>query len=330
MKNPEILESVTAPGLTINKYTDKTLSLLRLLLIILAGFYLLLVKDGYFFYLTLVFLFALLIFISAPFRDLLGRHALVPVVLDEIIILIFCNIMGGLDSPFIYLFLLPVLVNTINTSFSFLVLTILSTTACLLILGLLHQAGWADILYPVSGIIIVAFFFKILLDKDFYILSRYATRDGLTGLYSHRYFYEQLKLLINSNHSTVISLIMIDLNDFKRLNDEMGHLKGDRVLQEVARTIKCSVRNNDLVARYGGDEFAVILPGASREICEFKAENIRNGIKNLGYFSDVAVGCAHYPDDAHTVAGLVEIADQRMYMQKRRQRSEEFFLSWRN
>lgn len=330
MKNSRTPESVSAPGLTMNKYADRTLSLLRLLLVMLAGFYMLWFKDGYYFYLITVFLLALFIFMSAPFRDLLGGYPLLPVILDEVIILIFCYITGGLDSPFIFLFLLPVLVNTINTSYLFLFLTILSTSTCLFILGLFQQAAWAEILHPVAVIIIVALFFKILLDKDFYILSRYATRDGLTGLYSHRYFYEQLRMLLSSNDSAVVSLIMIDLNDFKRLNDEKGHLEGDRVLREVAHTIKASVRDNDLVARYGGDEFAVILPGASRDICNFKVEAIRTGIKNLGYFSDVAVGCAHYPEDAQTVAGLVEVADQRMYLLKRRQRNEGFFLSWRD
>ena len=164
---------------------------------------------------------------------------------------------------------------------------------CLVILGLLNNAAFLSILYYSTGIIIVGFFLKILLDNDFHVLSRYAIRDGLTGLYTHRYFYEQLKLRIDNNPADLVSLIMIDLNEFKRLNDELGHLEGDWVLKRVAAAIQTTVRDTDLVARYGGDEFAIILPGVGRQLCAVKTEHIRRAIINLGYFSDVAIGYAN-------------------------------------
>lgn len=321
-----------APALITNKYTDRTLPFLRLVLtLIMTGVYLYSVplRNAHYIQLILIIFYAGLTLFFSPLREYIGKSFFLAVALDQAVIVLFCNATGGLSSPYIYLFILPVLVNTINTKYPFLIWTMFSTAFCLTILGFISKTSLTLIINPISAIIIVGFFFKILLDKDLHILSRYAIKDGLTGLYTQRYFYEQLRLLINSNRS-VISLIIIDLNEFKRLNDEKGHLEGDRVLKEVAQAIKSSVRENDLVARYGGDEFAVILPGVSRELCAAKTEQIRHSIKSLGYFSDVAIGSANYPEDAHTIDNLVEIADKRMYLQKRKQHNRKFIQRLRD
>lgn len=321
------------PFLTSNKYTDNTLPVLRLLIaLIMSPIYLLskTLTSHMIVIFTLVIIYVILTCILPSFRYMIGRYRWLRIIVDDIIILAFCNTMGGLQSPFIYLFFLPVLVNTINTSYLYLCGVMLITIACLVVLGIINAAAYISILSYISGILVVGFFFKILLDKDFHVLSRYAIRDGLTGLYTHRYFYEQLKLQIDNNPSDLISLIMIDLNEFKRLNDELGHLEGDKVLRKVASAIQTTVRDNDLVARYGGDEFAVILPGVGRQLCASKAEQIRKAIINLGYFSDVAIGCAQFPEEATTISNLVEIADKRMYSQKRMQQNRAFINSLRN
>lgn len=316
-----------------NKYTDNTLPLLRLLLTFLMApiyFFSKPVNIYNVFVLVLVVIYVVLTCVLPSFRYMIGKYRWLRIIVDDIIILAFCNTMGGIQSPFIYLFYLPVLVNTINTSYIYLSGVMFINIVCLVSLGLIDNASLASILSYISGILVVGFFFKIMLDKDFHVLSRYAIRDGLTGLYTHRYFFEQLKLQIDNNPSDIVSLIMIDLNEFKRLNDEMGHLEGDRVLKRVAAAIQTTVRESDLVARYGGDEFAIILPGVGRQLCATKAEQIRNSITNLGYFSDVAIGCAQFPDEATTMNNLVEIADKRMYHEKRMQQNRAFIDSLRN
>lgn len=326
-------QDTNIPFLTSNKYTDNTLPLLRLIItFIMAPIYLFSQAISLYKTVTLllVIIYVILTCILPSFRNMIGRYRWLRIVVDDIIILAFCNSMGGLQSPFIYLFYIPLLVNTINTSYLYLCGVMLITIACIIALGLFNAAALLSILAYISGIIVVGFFFKILLDKDFHVLSRYAIRDGLTGLYTHRYFYEQLKLQIANNPTDQISLIMIDLNEFKRLNDELGHLEGDKVLRKVAAAIQTTVRDSDLVARYGGDEFAVVLPGVGRQLCADKAEQIRNAIIHLGYFADVAIGSAQFPDEATTINNLVEIADKRMYHQKRMQQNRAFIYSLRN
>ena len=99
-------------------------------------------------------------------------------------------------------------------------------------------------------------------------MQEQAIHDGLTGLYNHRHFYERMgqEVARSQRYGTALSLLMIDLDDFKRFNDTHGHLAGDEVLQAVARILQAHVRREvDIVARYGGEEFAVLLPNTGCE-----------------------------------------------------------------
>lgn len=154
-----------------------------------------------------------------------------------------------------------------------------------------------------------------------------AITDPVTGLYNHRYFQERLDYEIERaiRYARYLSLVMIDIDDFKKYNDSYGHQAGDGVLKMVAREIKRAVRNTDIVARYGGEEFVVILLEADSASAMVVAEKIRKRIescifpisdKRSGGKITVSLGVSTFPDDAKTKRDLIEFADMAMYAGK--------------
>jgi len=151
--------------------------------------------------------------------------------------------------------------------------------------------------------------------------------DGLTELYNHRYFHQIISTEIEreKRYRRPLSLMIIDIDNFKTCNDTYGHLVGDVVLKQVGALIKKSTRGCDFVARYGGEEFAVILPEASKQEASVVAERIRSSIEEFAFSSlsgkrmgrlTVTIGLASLPDDARDKRGLIEMADQKMYKGK--------------
>jgi len=158
--------------------------------------------------------------------------------------------------------------------------------------------------------------------------ERSAITDALTGLSNRRHFSGCLGLEVRRcrRYRLRLSLLMLDLDEFKRLNDRYGHPFGDLVLQRVGRVLRRAVREADIACRYGGEEFAVILPETDRLGGHAVAERIRQHIERE--FADTPVGnrrirltlsggIASYPDDAADAAGLIDRADQALYLSKR-------------
>lgn len=150
-------------------------------------------------------------------------------------------------------------------------------------------------------------------------VRRLSITDDLTGLYNHRHFFKTLEAEISrlKRQKTSLSLLMFDLDNFKRYNDLYGHLEGDKVLRKIGEIIKNSIRNNvDTGYRYGGDEFAVILIGASLEQSLSIAERIRSLIENSGFQNiTVSIGLAEYEENLE-LENFVKMADDAMYMAK--------------
>lgn len=123
------------------------------------------------------------------------------------------------------------------------------------------------------------------LEKKNSILDNLANIDGLTGVYNHRYFQNVLDQEINraERHSTSISIILIDIDHFKKVNDSYGHQVGDFVLAEFSKTIQDNIRKYDILARYGGEEFVVILPETNTEDALLVAEKLRIIIEQTGF-----------------------------------------------
>ncbi len=152
--------------------------------------------------------------------------------------------------------------------------------------------------------------------------------DGLTGLYNHRHFHEQLELEVKraQRYDLNLSLIMIDLDHFKKFNDSYGHLEGDSLLRKIAQILKSSLRETDFVARYGGEEFAVILPETNKAGASFAAERVRKTLSEqtfgeVGAKMTISLGVASYPDDAVLRTDLIKKADEALYRAKKEGRN---------
>ena len=153
-----------------------------------------------------------------------------------------------------------------------------------------------------------------------------AITDEITPLYNFRHFHQLLdrELLLVDRYQSWLSLIFLDLDRFKPINDTWGHLRGSRVLREVGFLLRSAVRESDLPARYGGDEFVVICPQKDRAAACELAESIKHLIESHTFLQEeeinarlgLSYGVATYPEDAPTKEALIRLADERMYADK--------------
>lgn len=166
------------------------------------------------------------------------------------------------------------------------------------------------------------------LEKSNAHLKSLATRDNLTGLYNHRCFQESLTAELNraQRYQRQFSLLFIDLDYFKTYNDTLGHLEGDRLLIDLSNLFLISFRKTDIVCRYGGDEFAVILPEASRQKACMIASKLHARVANHPFYGrevmpqsrvTISIGLATYPDHEADAEGLLHHADRVMYEAKK-------------
>src|SRR5512136_2028343 len=150
-------------------------------------------------------------------------------------------------------------------------------------------------------------------------VRRLSITDDLTGLYNHRHFFKTLEaeLVRLKRQKTSLSLLMFDLDNFKKYNDLYGHLEGDKVLKTVVEIVKNSIRSNvDSGYRYGGDEFTVLLIGASADRALTIAERIRSSIEQgESHHITVSIGLSEYRDH-FDLEGFVKSADDAMYRAK--------------
>ncbi len=154
-----------------------------------------------------------------------------------------------------------------------------------------------------------------------------ADRDPLTGFYNHRFLHERLgeEILRAQRAGTPLALLMIDLDDFKLVNDTLGHLFGDDVLRWAAGQIRAVLRGSDVAARYGGDEFAVVLPDTPAEGAREVGERIVAALQDRPYAASgrgpvpvgASVGVASFPSDGRTAQALIAGADAALYRVKR-------------
>ena len=154
-----------------------------------------------------------------------------------------------------------------------------------------------------------------------------ALRDALTGAYNRKHFGEALasEIAYTRRHQAALSLVLLDIDFFKKVNDTYGHVAGDAVLVQVARHVSAAVRREDLFARYGGEEFAVLARGTAGEAAAGFAERLRVGIEALAVPHEgqllhvtVSLGVASAPaPDVNAPEDLIMRADGALYAAKR-------------
>ena len=195
---------------------------------------------------------------------------------------------------------------------------------------------WLELIYPLIFSIAaftLAYIVKYLIkSRDFEQQYMLATTDGLTELYNHRYFQEQIRMQVEQSkrYSNNFSLIIIDIDFFKKFNDTFGHQSGDAVLRQVAQTLKKNVRATDIVCRYGGEEMSIILPNTikdeafatAQKICNRVAEKTFKLTGNNETHVTISLGVSTFPFDGDTAPKIIEAADKKLYNAKNNGRNQ--------
>ncbi|NLC44466.1 MAG: diguanylate cyclase [Clostridiales bacterium] len=196
----------------------------------------------------------------------------------------------------------------------------------LIVLGIFNLLAW-----------LLGYYEKIEREHREYITQLTIT-DGLTEVYNHRHFYDSMKVILQrAKHAgEPVSLLFIDIDNFKHYNDLFGHQKGDTVLKGIAQIIKENVRSHDLVFRYGGEEFSVILQDVCEQVALVIAERIRKTIEETKFEGEeymqsnsltVSIGVSSFPEKAQNDTDLVKCADDALYRAKffNKNRVETYF-----
>ena len=159
-------------------------------------------------------------------------------------------------------------------------------------------------------------------------LQEMAITDFLTGLYIRRYFMSRLQdeLLRSERYNKAFSIAMIDIDNFKNVNDSYGHAAGDQALKAAGSFFKKNLRQTDVVARYGGEEFVIFFPETNKKVAYVLAERLRKGFSQIRLDTlprlSISLGISTYPDDGKDIETLIKNADAAMYSAKQRGRNQ--------
>ena len=149
-----------------------------------------------------------------------------------------------------------------------------------------------------------------------------AVKDEMTGTFNYRFFREEVRKKIDrmKKKDAYFTLLMVDIDNFKLLNDTFGHLQGDKVLKEVSKIIKRHIRKKDVLTRYGGDEFVIVLWEIKKEKARLLAERIRKAVKQefkgFNFNLTLSIGIASFPEDGRRVGTLLDRVDKALYRAK--------------
>jgi len=258
---------------------------------------------------------------------------------------IYANGVSGNAYKFLYLII--IITYTIELKGNYGKMIALLSSCLILIPSILHLQPQQSI---DSDLALSALFIVIAWTLGYYVklenihidhLTHMTNVDGLTGAYNHRFFHECLNKYFENDalNGTLLSLIMIDIDFFKEYNDVMGHRKGDELLINIVKLITENIPDGDLLFRYGGDEFCIILNGTTQQQALNISERIRLAVYNykqegLEHLSNkrlsVSIGVASVSDEINNSHSLIDKADSALYRAKylRKNRTETYDAIW--
>lgn len=218
---------------------------------------------------------------------------------------------------------------------SYLLLPLRTRGRCVGVLGLAAAtpAAFDDAalvrMQPIANAVAMALENLRLLEKT----KELSVTDELTPLYNARFFHQMLEreLKFVDRYRSTLSIVFMDLDRFKPINDTYGHLRGSRVLREVGFLLREAVRDTDYPARYGGDEFVVVLPQTHERGAQMNLERLQKAIEQHVFLQEEGIdvrigasaGAATYPSEAQSKEALIRLADERMYKNKEARRTRQ-------
>jgi diguanylate cyclase (GGDEF)-like protein len=247
---------------------------------------------------------------------------------------------GGIQSPLLNLYLLPIIASALILGKVMTFVEMVAIALCFMALhydpktrSLATVAYWGELLTLLAPVILVAYITTMLsADIRFALekIRRVSDTDDLTGLYNMRAFSSILQRGFKQSvrHSHALSIVMIDCDNLKTVNDTHGHEAGNRLLQHAVRCIREELRGSDVLARFGGDEFIALLPETETRGAKEMGERIRRAIEgatmevrggDIG--TTVSVGVASYPSDGGNLEVIMDKADKAMYRAKQQGRN---------
>lgn len=243
---------------------------------------------------------------------------------------------GAYKSEFKYIFLFIITSSTIQLGLNHGITVALISSSLILVMDILGvQTGDVN-KYFQSDLILCGIFILTAWPLGFYVkiegehidrLEELVNKDGLTGVFNHRYFHDALKekIAISEKFKQPLSMIFVDIDYFKHYNDLYGHQKGDEVLRTIGKILRENMRKDDIAARYGGEEFAVLLPNTTEDEAMIIADKIRQTIEDTKFYGEknqpngvltASMGVSVYPDKAKDDISLIKSADDALYRAK--------------
>lgn len=253
-----------------------------------------------------------------------------------ILFLISIMLSGGYLSECKYIFLFIIITSTIESGMKKGMTIAIISAVIILLVDLICAPAAIVNQYFETDLILSGVFLLTAWPLGFYVkvenehikkLKALVNKDGLTGVYNHRYFQDSLKkkIQISDRTNKPLAMIFIDIDYFKNYNDLYGHQSGDDILKQIGKILSENVREGDVVARYGGEEFAILLSNITEEKALIVADNIRKIIEFTKFYGEenqpkgfltVSMGVSVYPDKAKTDIELIKSADDALYRAK--------------